>query len=87
MGNLLVNPALFPTDDSGNLYLLHMSIAKSLILESQDKRLLTSPRAIGPVVYATPLTVDENLPLSQGGHLSSLALEVWKNIHSHYEIP
>jgi len=90
MGNLLTDNRLFPTDQDGNLVLVHVTPGKQEILESDSKSIAVSLRALGPVVYTTPLTQeisDTPEPVTQIGHLSSLGNHVYNNLHYHRNIP
>jgi len=86
LGRLITNREMFPTDRDGNLYALHITSGKSAILTSANKEMHTTPHAVGPVIYATPLIRNGLKPLSESAKPVSLAEDVWKNLSARREI-
>jgi MoaA/NifB/PqqE/SkfB family radical SAM enzyme/adenine/guanine phosphoribosyltransferase-like PRPP-binding protein len=86
LGRLITDREMFPTDRDGNLYALHITSGKSAILASANKEMHTTPHAVGPVIYATPLIRNGLKPLSESAKPVSLAEDVWKNLSVRREI-
>ncbi|MFA6599642.1 MAG: radical SAM protein [Candidatus Omnitrophota bacterium] len=87
MGNLLTEGSAFETDDFGNLYLIHMTTGKQALLASPNGEIYGSPKAIGPVIYSTPVMSDGLTPRHRGGRTTSLLREHWKNLKLRRDIP
>ncbi|MEI8344777.1 MAG: aminoglycoside phosphotransferase family protein, partial [Candidatus Omnitrophota bacterium] len=87
MGNLLTEGDAFEPDESGNLYLIHMTTGKKALLASPKGEIYGTPKAIGPVVYATPVMRDSRLSRHLGGRTTSMVREHWKNLKLRRSIP